>query len=108
MTLPNGADDPILAEFREALRDAYGDRIARVLLFGSRARGDARPDSDYDVALFLSDLGEPWAEIDRIDAIAAALRQRTGADIRTQLFPAEDWPKRTPILHEIRHQGRPL
>jgi predicted nucleotidyltransferase len=31
----------------------YGDRIERVVLFGSRARGDAQENSDYDVAVFL-------------------------------------------------------
>jgi predicted nucleotidyltransferase len=31
----------------------YGDRLARVVLYGSRARGDAHPDSDYDVAVFI-------------------------------------------------------
>ena len=43
-------DDPILQQFRIALTELYGDPIERVVLFGSRARGDARPDSDYDVA----------------------------------------------------------
>lgn len=30
----------------------YGERLERVVLFGSYARGDAGPDSDYDVAIF--------------------------------------------------------
>jgi uncharacterized protein len=47
--------DPILIRFRAALADAYGKRIERVVLFGSRARGDARADSDYDIAVFLED-----------------------------------------------------
>ena len=40
--------------FRQALDKVYGDKIERVVLFGSRARGDARPGSDYDVAVFLN------------------------------------------------------
>jgi predicted nucleotidyltransferase len=27
-------------------------------LFGSRARGDGKPDSDYDIAVFLKDAGK--------------------------------------------------
>ena len=46
-------DDPILKRFRAALDRVYGARIERMALFGSRARGDAREDSDYDVAVFL-------------------------------------------------------
>lgn len=36
----------MLRRFAEALREEVG--AERVLLFGSHARGDARPDSDYD------------------------------------------------------------
>ncbi len=46
----------LLKRFRAALDTMYGDRIERVVLFGSRACGDAREDSDYDVAVFLKDL----------------------------------------------------
>ena len=46
-------DDPVLIRFRKALDEVYGSKkIERVVLFGSRARGDARSDSDYDVAVF--------------------------------------------------------
>jgi len=36
------SDDPILRRIRASLRAMYGDRIERLVLFGSRARGDAR------------------------------------------------------------------
>jgi len=44
---------PVLARFRAALATAYGSRLERVVLYVSRARSEARPDSDYDVAVFL-------------------------------------------------------
>ncbi len=44
--------DPALSRFRGAVARAYGERLDRIVLFGSRARGDARPDSDHDVAVF--------------------------------------------------------
>ena len=40
------ADDPILKRFRTRLEEIYGARLERAVLYGSRARGDARPDSD--------------------------------------------------------------
>ena len=42
-------ENPILDRFRAALDKVYGDQVERVVLFGSRARGDARSDSDYDL-----------------------------------------------------------
>ena len=49
------ASDPKLDELVRRLVDAVHPR--RIYLFGSRARGDARPDSDFDV-LLLSDCDE--------------------------------------------------
>lgn len=100
--------DPILQKFRAALTELYGDRIERVVLYGSRARGDARPDSDYDVALFLKGPTDTWEERDRIFAIEESIREATGADIRTIPLPAESWAKRTLLMHEIRKDGLDL
>ena len=35
--------------------DTYGKRLASIHLFGSRARGDHRPDSDADLAVILTE-----------------------------------------------------
>ena len=59
-------DDPVIARFRTALRETYGDRLERAVLYGSRARGDARKDSDYDVAVFLRDMDDRGAELYRL------------------------------------------
>jgi glycosyltransferase involved in cell wall biosynthesis len=48
---PAVAADPILKRFRAALGEIYGDRIERVVLFGSRARGDAATASDGPAGL---------------------------------------------------------
>ena len=41
--------DKVLMTIKEVARSAVPD--ARVLLFGSHARGDAHPESDYDVLI---------------------------------------------------------
>lgn len=38
-----------LKELAEQLRRLFGDRLAELSLFGSRARGEGRDDSDLDV-----------------------------------------------------------
>src|SRR5271156_3513035 len=58
--------DPVLSRFRAALEEMYGDRIDRFVLFGSRARGDAHAESDYDVAVFLKELPDRWPELNRL------------------------------------------
>lgn len=46
----------------EALRAALGERLVAVVLFGSRARGDAHPDSDWDLLAIAEELPEPYFE----------------------------------------------
>jgi predicted nucleotidyltransferase len=67
MTVPL---DPILKRFRAAVSEIYGDRVARVVLFGSCARGYAWPNSDYDVAAFLRDMPDRLAEMNRLADVA--------------------------------------
>ncbi len=50
---PFRVSDPTLAELLRRLVPAY--RPERVYLFGSRARGEAGPDSDYDLLLVVPD-----------------------------------------------------
>lgn len=44
-----------LREFKHEVLDRFGDRVKSMRLFGSRARGDAKPNSDYDVIVFIDE-----------------------------------------------------
>jgi predicted nucleotidyltransferase len=54
-SVPDG--DPILAEIVRRLVEAL--QPERIYLFGSRARGDAGVDSDYDLMVVVPQLAEP-------------------------------------------------
>ncbi len=49
--------DPLLGEIMERLKKALNP--ARIYLFGSRARGEAAPDSDYDILVLVDHPTEP-------------------------------------------------
>jgi predicted nucleotidyltransferase len=97
--------DPALKAFRTALDAMYGDRIERVVLFGSRARGDARADSDYDVAVFLRTLADRWPEFDRLADLSTEILDRTGKFIHATPYRAGTYDDRTSLMREIRRDG---
>jgi predicted nucleotidyltransferase len=101
-------DNPILAKFRAALNEMYGERLERVLLYGSQARGDAHADSDYDVAVFLKDLSDRWAEADKIAVTTTDILRETGTVIHAMPYPAGAYRDNTPLMHEIRREGLDL
>ena len=101
-------DDPVLDRVRAALETMYGDNIDRIVLFGSRARGDARDDSDYDVAVFLKELPDRWAEMGRLADLRVELIDETGFFFDLLPFPADAYEGRTPLMWDIRGQGRSL
>jgi predicted nucleotidyltransferase len=98
-------DDPILKRLRVALDQLYGERIERVVLFGSRARGDAGEDSDYDVAVFLRDLTDRWQELDRLADLRTEFLEDADVFIDAKPYPAGAYRDRTTLMREIRREG---
>jgi predicted nucleotidyltransferase len=103
---PVAAADPILKRFRAALEELYGDRLERVVLYGSRARGDARADSDYDVAVFISGLADRWPELHRLADLGTDILHETGELVHAVPYRAGAYnDERMPLMHEIRADG---
>ena len=94
-----------MKRFRAAIDAGYGGRIERVVLYGSRARGDARPDSDYDIALFLRNPASFWVEMGPLSEIETDILYDTGAVISAKPFPAGAYRARTAFMREIRRDG---
>ena len=101
-------ENPILRRFRAALDKVYGDKIERVVLFGSRARGDARSDSDYDIAVFLKELTIFDKEAEQIARIEIDILNDAGAVINAMPFSAGAYDRRTGLMRELRREGLDL
>ena len=43
----------LLGQYVEEVKKIYGERLKSVILYGSYARGDFRPDSDIDIMIMV-------------------------------------------------------
>ncbi|HEY3847103.1 MAG TPA: nucleotidyltransferase domain-containing protein [Acetobacteraceae bacterium] len=100
--------DPVLSRFRAALAETYGYRLERAVLFGSRARGDARPDSDYDVAVFIRGPDRWLDEAIRLAGLGTDILMDTGAVISAKPFRAGAYNEPLPLMREIQREGLDL
>jgi len=98
--------DPVtrsaLTSFKTLLTARYGPHLKTLYLFGSRARGDHRPDSDADVAVFLDQVTDPLAEqLDLIDEVYPILLD-TGVNIQPWVF------EQASLIHPAQHRAAHL
>ncbi len=66
-------------------------RLERAILFGSRARGEHRPDSDADVALVLHERGNDGQTLMMLAGLAWYVFLDTGIMIQPVPIAIEDW-----------------
>ena len=102
--------DAVLQKFTE--RTAFlGPKLKRMILFGSRARGTERPDSDYDLLLVVSPEFS-LADKDRLyDAVMDNLLE-SGRLVSLKIFKDHDFQRlkalETPFMKHILQEGIPI
>jgi uncharacterized protein len=99
---------PLLTWLRLRLTDLYGGRLRALVLYGSHARGDARPDSDVDLAFVLEGLVDPAAELARTAPLCADAVLEFGRFPSLYPLSAADFAGGDrPLLRAVREEGVP-
>ena len=103
---PAAIDDPILKRFRAALDEMYGDRLERVVLFGSRARGHRERIRITTWRCFCGDMADRFAEMDRLaDLSTKIIVEEDGPFIHAMPYRAGSYGERTPLMLTVRSDG---
>jgi len=87
--------------FVNKLRHQFGDRLTDVLLFGSRARGEAEPDSDMDILVVVSEINPPIQK--EIHYLAAEVWLEYGIFLSTLIW-SEAHRRKVRKLHTLLYQ----
>ena len=102
-------DDPTLKVFLASL-SSVRERIEKIVLFGSRVRGDEKPYSDYDVLLVVEE--RERVLLDAVhDAVMDALLA-TGRLVSPKVFRRRDFERfsaiPTQFFRNVLREGIPL
>ena len=96
----------ILTELRQKLEALYGERLERLVLFGSHARGDAEEDSDIDVLVVLKGAVDLGAEVHQAGGIFADLSLKHNTVISPVFVSSKRYETgQSPLLLNIRREG---
>jgi predicted nucleotidyltransferase len=97
---------PTLHELKLGLKELYGDRLVKLILFGSHARGEANPDSDIDLLIVLKKNISQFQEI--LNMSELRVRMLLEHDELVSIIPMseEDFHTRNvALLRNIRKEG---
>jgi uncharacterized protein len=102
---PRDRRSPALPErYRARVLAAFPGQVERIVLFGSRARGEAHPESDWDFAVFLDH--EPTDDDrERIGELRSEIWKAFDSEVQAHLFAPEKWLAADELACNIRDQG---
>jgi uncharacterized protein len=91
-----------ISMFADRVGAEYGNRLVSLVMFGSRARGQASRESDIDIAVVLDNIDDPTAERIRLSDISYDVLIETGEEVQAWPVPARTWDNpglaRNPVL----------
>jgi uncharacterized protein (UPF0332 family)/predicted nucleotidyltransferase len=96
--------DPVLRRFDREIERLFPGRVRQVILYGSRARGEHRADSDYDLAVVVAG-DRPDTHPPELTRLQRDLYEQTGAEIRAWIATPRDIAQATLFAHHLRRDG---
>lgn len=88
------------------LRKLYGDNLSRVILYGSKARGEANEGSDIDIAIIGEGFEDSSRELNRTLDVVAGLSLKYDLLIALAPFSEKEFEEsKIPFAMNVRREG---
>jgi len=95
-----------LKKFKSELNCIYGEQLKSVYLYGSYARGDARPDSDIDLLMVIKGEFDYLEMLKRSDDFAASFCLENDVVVSRAFVSEKEYKeKQIPFLINVRRDG---
>lgn len=96
----------ILHALQKELTDTLGERVEKIILYGSQARGDARDDSDIDVLVVLKDDFKHGEMLKKTSRAVAKLSLDNNVVISRAFVTNQQYEQsKMPFLMNVRREG---
>jgi predicted nucleotidyltransferase len=96
--------EAILSRIKARLRAVHGDRLRGVVLYGSEARGQARPDSDIDILVLLDGPVDYGRDLEANLQAVYPLSLELGRRISAKPVPASEYETAECPLYRMAHR----
>lgn len=101
----------IILQFKHAAHNIYGEHLDKIVLYGSRARGDFKDDSDFDFLVVIKD-GNLTSSKDadaKISDFVYDVWEKTYLRIHALPMSAQKfYNAKTPLLYWVRKEGKEI
>lgn len=98
-------NDSVLNEYLQCLKERFGQHLIKVILYGSRARGDFHKTSDYDLIIILDKITKNTYDL--LDEISGEFLYKYGVIFTAMLFTDKEYKRQTydPLLMNVKKEG---